>query len=169
MVTVERNQPACYYTICQRTRKRNSEVAEVEISSSESILLLYKPVSRPRHQSWYFCNCEGLHIKGRLGRCCTKLASSLHHSVLFHWFTCGAWPSTGRAVVRASCICSAEISSEESGATFAKFCTSENSLYTVCKHEWTCMYVIYQPPVDYVICFSVHFRFVECSHTWLKV
>ena len=146
MVAVERNQPVCYHTICQRTRKRHSEVAEVKISSTESILLLYKPVSRPRHRSWYFCNCKGLHKRLH------KLASSLHRSVLFHWFTCGAWPSTGRAVVTASCICSAEISSEESGATFAKFCTSKNPLYTVCKHEWTCMYVIYEPPCHLLQC-----------------
>ena len=58
-------------------------------------------------------------------------ASWLCRSVSFLWFTCQAWSSTGRGVVRASCIRSVEIkttkiSSEESGGIFAKFCTSEN-------------------------------------------
>ena len=36
-------------------------------------------------------------------------ASWLRRSVSFLWFTCQAWPSTGRGVVRASCIRSVEI------------------------------------------------------------
>ena len=52
-----------------------------------------------------------------------KLASSLRRSVSFLRFTCRAWLSTDRGVVKASCI---QISSEESGGIFVKFCTSEN-------------------------------------------
>ena len=45
-------------------------------------------------QSWYFRNCENLHIKWRLGHFCTTLhASSLCGSVSFFRFTCRVWPS----------------------------------------------------------------------------
>ena len=87
-----REESASYCTNCQQTHRRHSEV--VEISSAES-----------------FCSTSQFLTHG--GRPDTftqrktrpllhKLASSLCRSVLFLRFTCGAWPSTGRGVVRAS-------------------------------------------------------------------
>ena len=124
-----RAELACYYPKYPWTRKRCSEVVEVDDQQCW-ILLFNKPVSRPRWQSWYFRNCRGLH-KRKTKPLLDKLASSLHRSVSFYRFACGAWPSTGRGVVRALLICSVKIktvkiSSEESGDNFVKFCTSEN-------------------------------------------
>ena len=68
-----------------------------------------------------------------------KLASLLRHSVSFLQFVCGAWPSTGRGVVRASHIHFAKmkISSKESGSISAKLCTSENfPLYSICNIDF---------------------------------
>ena len=72
------------------------------------------------------CNFESLHIKGRLGHCSKSLLLCF---IIQYQFACGAGPSTGRGVVRASCICSAKIktvkiSSEKSGRISTKFCTS---------------------------------------------
>ena len=71
-----------------------------------------------------FVIVKGFHTKGRLGR----FASLLRCSVSFFHSTCGAWPSTGRGVVRAlhTKIKTAKFFSEESGHISTKFCTSEN-------------------------------------------
>ena len=122
MVAVEKNQPA---TIQNANEPVKLQSCQSRISSAE---FFYSTSQFLAHgwQSLYFRNCEGLHTKGRLGRCSKSLLLCF---IIQCQFACGAGPSTGRGVVRASCICSAKIktvkiSSEKSGHISVKFCTS---------------------------------------------
>ena len=82
-----------------------------------------------------------------------KLASLFCCSVLFHWFPCGAWPSTRRGVAIAPHIFSmkiraTKISSRESRRIFTKFRTREN-------------FLLYGTYFTYITLFTL-FRVLDC-------
>ena len=70
----EETQPATVYTKYQPTRKKPSEVVEFEISSAESFRSTNQFLARAAACSLdTFVSGIGLHAKGRVGRCCTRL------------------------------------------------------------------------------------------------
>ena len=90
-----------------------------------------KPVSHPWRQSWYFCNCEGLHTKGRLGRCCICL---LLRFVVQCCFACGAWPSTAGVWSECDAFVSRKFLLKSLDAFPRNFAPAKISRYTVPRH-----------------------------------
>ena len=124
-----REESACYYTNCQRTRKRCSRLWKPRSVVLNPALVFHKPVHGGSPDTFIIAK-----VSTQKKTC----ASLLLHSVSFLRFSCGVSPSTGRGVIRVSHICAAKIEtmkiySEESGGIFMKFCTSENfPLYSKC-------------------------------------
>ena len=103
-----REESACYYTTCQQTRVRRSEVVVAEINSAESFCSTGQFLAHD--SSSYTFVIAKVSTQRKTRPFLHKLASSLNcHSVLFLQFACGAWPSTGKNVVRVSRIRSAKI------------------------------------------------------------
>ena len=117
-----REELACYYTTCQQTRVRRSEVVVAEINSAESFCSTGQFLAHD--SSSYTFVIAKVSTQRRTRPFLHKLASSLCRSVLFLQFACGAWPSTDRNVVRASRIRSANIKTAKRVCRhFSKFCT----------------------------------------------
>ena len=113
---------------------RHSEIVEAEISSAESFCSTSQFLAHDSSPDTFLIAKAFTQRKTR--PLLHKLASSLRRSVSFLQFACGAWPSTCRGVVRASCIHSAKISSEESGGIFWRnFASAKISRYTVCDSD----------------------------------
>ena len=90
-----------------RTCKRRSKDAHVEISSAQSFCS--KASFSPTAAVLILLQLRTPPHKRKTRPLLHKLASSLCHSLPFFQFACGAWPSTGRGVDRATRIRSAKI------------------------------------------------------------
>ena len=98
----EETQPATVYTKYQPTRKKPSEVVEFEISSAESFRSTNQFLARAAACSLdTFVSGIGLHAKGRVGRCCTRLLRFVvqcHSFGQVLWSVAIIWQGCGQSI-----------------------------------------------------------------------